>query len=89
MRQTTLAILLLCALGCTSNATSSDPSSSSADQLRASARDNDHDKDDVPRRIRLSEGRHIFRFDTFGDEDFWGGTLRLHQTIEGARLGGV
>src|SRR5512141_748883 len=37
----------------------------------------------------LAEGRETFRFDTFGDEDFWGGTLQLHKAIEGARLGGV
>ena len=37
----------------------------------------------------VSEGRQIFRFDTFGDEDFWGGTLHLHKAIEGARFGGV
>ena len=37
----------------------------------------------------LESGRQIFRFDTFGDEDFWGGTLQLHQAIEGAKLGGV
>jgi mono/diheme cytochrome c family protein len=37
----------------------------------------------------LQEGRNTFRFDTFGDEDFWGGTLRLHQAIAGAALGGV
>ena len=37
----------------------------------------------------LKRGRHIFRFDTFGDEQFWGGTLRLHEAIEGARFGGV
>ncbi len=89
MRQSTLAIPLLCALGCTSNTGLSDSPAGSADQLAASARDNDHKNDDARRRIRLSEGRHIFRFDTFGDEDFWGGTLRLHQTIEGAQLGGV
>lgn len=29
----------------------------------------------------LDEGRRIFRFDTFGDEDFWGGTLRLHEAV--------
>jgi hypothetical protein len=34
-------------------------------------------------------GRQIFRFDTFGDELFWSGTLKLHQAIAGARLGGV
>jgi hypothetical protein len=40
--------------------------------------------------VRLGEqGRQIFRFDTFGDEDFWGGTLGLHRAIEGARHGGV
>lgn len=38
---------------------------------------------------RLTEGRRTFRFETFGDEAFWGGALRLHQAIEGARFGGV
>ncbi len=38
---------------------------------------------------RLAEGRRTFRFDTFGDEAFWGGTLRLHEAIEGSRFGGV
>src|SRR5262249_34922282 len=37
----------------------------------------------------LTDGRTIFRFDTFGDEAFWGGTLQLHKAIEGANLGGV
>ena len=34
-------------------------------------------------------GAKIFRYDTFGDEAFWGGTLKLHQAIAGARFGGV
>jgi hypothetical protein len=37
----------------------------------------------------LRAGRETFRFDTFGDEAFWGGTLQLHQSIQGARFGGV
>ena len=37
----------------------------------------------------LQEGRQIFRFDTFGDEDYWGGELNLHQAIEGSKAGGV
>src|ERR1051326_473798 len=37
----------------------------------------------------VSQGRNIFRFDTFGDQDFWGGTLQLHRAIEGAANGGV
>jgi hypothetical protein len=34
-------------------------------------------------------GRRTFRFDTFGDEAFWGDALKLHQAIAGARFGGV
>lgn len=37
----------------------------------------------------VAEGKQIFRFDTFGDEDFWGGQLKLHQAIEGEQFGGV
>src|SRR3954453_6403804 len=34
-------------------------------------------------------GRHVFRFDTFGDQAFWGGALQLHKAIEGSKHGGV
>lgn len=37
----------------------------------------------------IAQGQQIFRFDTFGDEDFWGGQLRLHEAIEGEQFGGV
>jgi len=37
----------------------------------------------------LRDGKRTFRYDTFGDEAWWGGTLRLHQAIEGSALGGV
>jgi hypothetical protein len=37
----------------------------------------------------IAEGRQVFRFDTFGDEAFWGDTLQLHQAISGAKHGGV
>jgi hypothetical protein len=37
----------------------------------------------------LAEGRRTFRFDTFGDEGFWGDTIKLHQGIQGTRFGGV
>jgi hypothetical protein len=37
----------------------------------------------------IEDGRKIFRFDTFGDEAFWGGQLKLHQAIAGAKFGGV
>ena len=38
---------------------------------------------------KLREGRRVFRYDTFGDQAFWGGALKLHQAIAGAALGGV
>ncbi|HOB31929.1 MAG TPA: hypothetical protein PKH32_03510 [Verrucomicrobiota bacterium] len=37
----------------------------------------------------LREGQRIFRYDTFGNEAFWGDTLRLHEAIAGESLGGV
>ncbi|HEY2366508.1 MAG TPA: hypothetical protein VGH87_08985 [Polyangiaceae bacterium] len=37
----------------------------------------------------VTDGRQTFRYDTFGDETFWGGTLKLHQAIEGSAHGGV
>lgn len=40
-------------------------------------------------RDSIEQGRHTFRFDTFGDEAFWGGSLKLHQAIAGSKLGGV
>src|SRR5450759_53761 len=51
--------------------------------------------DDAGRGLRehvsqmLAEGQKIFRFDTFGSEAFWGGSVKLHQAIAGAALGGV
>lgn len=38
--------------------------------------------DDNSRQL-LDGGRQIFRFDTFGDEAFWGDQLQLHQAING------
>ena len=38
---------------------------------------------------KVNEGRNIFRYDTFGDQGFWGDALKLHQAIAGTNLGGV
>jgi hypothetical protein len=40
-------------------------------------------------RTALEAGRQTFRFDTFGDEAFWGDKLKLHQAIAGQANGGV
>jgi hypothetical protein len=55
----------------------------------SAAKDKSHDSDAKARDKLFEDGREIFRFDTFGDEDFWGGKLQLHKAIEGAKLGGV
>ncbi len=46
---------------------------------------------DLVERARLSieEGKKTFRFDTFGDEVFWGDTIKLHEAIAGEANGGV
>lgn len=37
-----------------------------------------------PRGLSLeAQGQRIFRYDTFGDEAFWGDTLRLHEAVSG------
>ncbi len=37
----------------------------------------------------VKDGRQIFRFDTFGDQRFWGDQLQLHTAIAGEKNGGV
>jgi len=36
----------------------------------------------------IAQGKEIFRFDTFGDEDFWSGLLHIDKAILGATNGG-
>jgi hypothetical protein len=36
----------------------------------------------------IAEGKNIFRFDTFGDEEFWSGLLHLDKAIAGIKNGG-
>ena len=38
---------------------------------------------------KINKGRKTFRYDTFGDEAFWGDGLKLHLAIAGEKLGGV
>jgi hypothetical protein len=46
----------------------------------------DHDIRDNP--TLIADGKQIFRFDSFGDEDFWSGLLHLDKAIAGAKNGG-
>ena len=37
----------------------------------------------------IKHGKRTFRFATFGDQAYWGGTLHLNKTIAGAKHGGI
>src|SRR5688500_15469328 len=37
----------------------------------------------------MEQGKQIFRYDTFGSEDFWDGKQRRHEALAGKKLGGV
>jgi len=50
--------------------------------------DSRHQAGDNARHL-VRQGQQVFRFDTFGDEAFWGGVLGLHKAIEGSKFGGV
>jgi len=39
--------------------------------------------------VNFNQGQRVFRHETFGDEAFWGDTLRLHEAIAGEANGGV
>jgi hypothetical protein len=52
--------------------------------------DDDHKNPAVDNATKLIlQGQQIFRFDTFGDQAFWGDMLKLHMAISGAQHGGV
>ena len=44
---------------------------------------------DAAAQALVEDGKQVFRFDTFGDEAFWGDKLKLHQAIQGSKFGGV
>ncbi|HET7503546.1 MAG TPA: hypothetical protein VFK02_21135 [Kofleriaceae bacterium] len=79
------ALLLLCAVACTTS------SGSKRDEEVPPAPDMERSSDPVKdfASAQIDDGRATFRFNTFGDEAFWGGTLQLHRAIAGAANGGV
>ena len=72
---TPLAFLLAVSLSACSS--SNNPAPPPADAVKTSAA------------TLIDEGRQAFRFETFGDEAFWGDTLKIHQALEGSAHGGV
>ena len=81
-----LALITIGVAGCgnTNAGTSTGAAVSGNQQASIQAQDSTEDLE-----ASTKEGQQTFRFDTFGDERFWGDTLKLHLAIEGRNLGGV
>ena len=85
MRQSSKLIWSLCfvaAVGCRSLSTKTAP------QNPAVKEKDDVDTETYSAKL-LKEGREVFRYETFGSEDFWGGQLRLHEAIADQKRGGL
>ncbi len=80
-------VSLLCAVGCTAGDAGRHEVAVSVDTAEDSTSTSDPVKNFAS--AQIDDGRRTFRFDTFGDETFWGDTLQLHLAIEGAANGGV
>ena len=73
MTRTGLAMmgaLAMLASGCGGSGNAEDPPQPTAQAARGNS--------------LVAQGRHIFRFDTFGDEAKWTDTLRMHEVIAAA-----
>ena len=85
LRFTTLAALALTLLPSPGQAEAT-PSKEKADDTSGNVFDRTIRRNQA---ILFAEGRHIFRYDTFGDEGFWGDALKLHLALAGTNNGGV
>ena len=56
--------------------------------IDASQADNEKKTVNENKKSLIDEGKQIFRFDTYGDEDFWSGLLHIDKAIAGADNGG-
>lgn len=84
----TLLVLLTVAYACTTTRPTGVETDPAVRAQKAPAKSFDDRTADNAKDM-LREGKRIFRYDTFGSEDFWGGKLRLHEALAGQRLGGV
>jgi hypothetical protein len=81
-----LVVILWCGLASAADAPHSDVARISQDVQSLPALDQRNIASGV---VEILRGRKIFRFDTFGDQAFWGDTLGLHRAIAGRANGGV
>ena len=70
-------------------ATAASPPSTSGAARTAQAQSVSAQHEDHPDDRLAAQGKQTFRFDTFGDEAFWGDLLNLDAAIAGKKNGGV
>jgi hypothetical protein len=70
------AIAIVAASACASSSTSSSPNTTTDSNLPPVAQSADN--------AQVPAGKHVFRFDTFGDERFWTDTAHLNTVIQTA-----
>jgi hypothetical protein len=87
LRFTSLLILLAVAYACTTKPQGVDTNPAALAQQAPKGSFDSKIEDNA--KDLLEEGKKIFRYDTFGNEDFWGGKLRLHEAVAGEKNGGV
>lgn len=83
-RRLTIALqlaVLMAAAGCVKSASLAESSTSAS---ASASTDVSADNRDSPSAQTIANGRQIFRFETFGDEQFWTDTLHLNDVIEKA-----
>ncbi|HWJ25356.1 MAG TPA: hypothetical protein VNS32_02380 [Flavisolibacter sp.] len=56
--------------------------------LAQCVKEKEKDKDIEDNPALIADGKNIFRYDSFGDEDFWSGLLHIDKAILGAKHGG-
>jgi cytochrome c peroxidase len=90
-RLATLGLVTLAAIGAITGceARQADAKATQAATADPAAQQDFDDEIQANAKRMMEEGKQIFRFDTFGSEDFWGGKLRLNDAIAGEKNGGV
>jgi len=84
----TIVLLLAIVYACTTTKPTGVETDPAVRAQRAPEKSFDDRVDDNAKEM-LKEGKRIFRYDSFGSEEFWGGSLGLHEAILGEKLGGV
>lgn len=89
MRSSQGAVVAVAMLAACSPSADSSVATAAAPSAQQSSQEGFDSQTDQNSAELLAEGRRVFRYDTFGNEVFWGTALQLHRAIAGDKNGGV